>query len=62
MYSELAKKLVESMECLASNENAKNNFISYLTQHFPSWLKKYASCPEDLVSDIDSFAHMFNNE
>ena len=57
-YEDLALSLGDAIKKLASDEDHLNNFISYLTQHFPEWLQKYANTPEGLVSEFREFANM----
>ena len=60
MYNNLAEELIKEISHLLENENAKENFINYLSYHFPEWIKKYASTPEDMIMEIKEFAHMFD--
>lgn len=57
-YEDLALSLGDAIKRLASDEDHLNNFVSYLTQHFPEWLNKYANTPEGLVSEFTEFANM----
>lgn len=57
-YEDLALRLGDAIKKLAADEDHLNNFISYLTSHFPEWLRKYANTPEDLVSEFHEFANM----
>lgn len=57
-YEDLAIEFGEAIQKLASDEDHLNNFISYLTQHFPEWLQKFANTPEGLVSEFREFANM----
>ena len=57
-YEDLALALGDAIKKLAADEDHLNNFLSYLTQHFPEWLRKYANTPEGLVSEFREFANM----
>ncbi len=57
-YEDLALALGDAIKKLAADEDHLNNFISYLTQHFPEWLRKYANTPDGLVSEFREFANM----
>ena len=57
-YEDLALALGDAIKRLAADEDHLNNFLSYLTQHFPEWLRKYANTPEGLVSEFREFANM----
>ena len=60
MYSNIAKDFVKHLSCLVNNEAAKENFICYLSYHFPEWLAKFANNPENITEEIKEFAHMFD--
>lgn len=53
-----AKAFCEAMKELANNENALNNFESYLGQHFEKWVKNYAHDMEGLTYELQSFAQI----
>ena len=57
-YEDLAIALGDAIKKLAADEDHLNNFLSYLTQHFPEWLRKYANTPEGRVSEFREFANM----
>ena len=57
-YEDLALAFGDAIKKLAADEDHLNNFLSYLTQHFPEWLRKYANTPEGLVSEFREFANM----
>lgn len=43
---------------LASKSQNLNNLESYLSRHFPEWLEKYASTPEEMAAEMKEFANM----
>lgn len=53
-----ALELRAAIIALANSTEHMNNFVSYLTAHFPEWLEKYANTPEGLVSEFKEFANM----
>lgn len=55
-YEHLAKQMCRAIKEMADNEFALENFELYLSVHFDSWLKKYASTPVDLVCEMKEFA------
>lgn len=57
-YETLAVQLADSIQSLASKPENLNNFVSYLTYHFDTWLQKYANTPEGLVSELKEFSSM----
>ena len=61
-YEQLADALCNAIIKLAANDDALNNFGSYLAYHFPAWMEMYASYPEGLVSEFQTFANMYDKE
>lgn len=57
-YAILAKQFCDSIKTLAEKTDNLFNFECYLSHHFSDWMGKYASTPEDLVSEMKSFAEM----
>lgn len=55
---QLAMQLASAIEKLASDPEHLNNFVSYLTAHFPVWIEKFANTPEGLVNEFTEFANM----
>ena len=51
-----ASDFVEAIKRLAENPQNLENLQSYLEQHFPLWLKRYANTPEDMAAEMLSFA------
>lgn len=56
--TQLAHQFIEAIKKIASKEQNLNNFECYLSQHFETWLKKYASTPEGITAELKSFANM----
>ena len=61
-FSEEAASVCESIKKLASTPEALENFESYLSCHFSSWLNKFANTPEDFAAELKAFATMFDKE
>lgn len=59
-FEEQAHALCEAIKKMASNENAIDNFESYLTQHFDVWMQKWANTPYGLVDEVKNFAEMYD--
>lgn len=59
-FEEQAQALCKALKVMASNENAIDNFESYLTQHFDVWMQKWANTPDGLVDEIKNFAEMYD--
>ena len=55
---ELAKIFVEAIKTIVSKPDNLDNFESYLSYHFDVWMKKWASNPERLTSEVKHFAEM----
>ena len=65
MYSEmsrneLAENFAAAIKKLAADQNALDNFESYLSYHFDEWMERYAFSPAGLVSEMVSFANMYD--
>ena len=41
---------------IASKPQNLENLESYLSQHFPEWLSKYANSPENIAAEMRDFA------
>lgn len=61
-YEKLAQELCNAIRKLAADEDSLNNFESYLTSHFDTWLRKFASTPEGLTSELKLFSEMYDNK
>lgn len=57
-YESLAKQFCDAIKTLAEKPDNLFNLECYLSHHFHTWMKKYASVPEDLVAEMKSFAEM----
>ena len=55
---ECAKVFVEAIKTMASKPENLQNFQWYLENHFDIWMKKWASSPEGLTSEVKHFAEM----
>lgn len=53
-----ARQFVEAIRTIAENPDNLDNFEGYLAYHFDEWIKKYASTPEDITSELKAFAEM----
>ena len=53
-----AEVFIKAIELIANKPDNLSNLQSYLDYHFPEWLKKYASTPSDLASELLDFATM----
>lgn len=61
MYEKEALQVGEAIQKLAEKPDNLNNFVSYLTQNFPEWLKRWANTPESLACELLEFANMENS-
>ena len=53
-----AETFCNAIRLFADKPDNLNNLESYLIQHFPEWLKKYARTPEELAAELMFFASM----
>ena len=56
--TECAKVFIEAIKTIAENPDNLDNFEFYLAQHFDVWMKNWASNPEGLAYEVESFAKM----
>lgn len=54
----IAEAFADAIRKLAATPDNLNNLVSYLSHHFPEWLRKYANTPEGLVYELKAFAEM----
>ena len=60
-FGEQADRLCNAIRHMANDDNALENFNSYLSYHFDVWLNEYANNNVDnFVSEIENFAHMYD--
>ena len=57
-YENEAKVFAEAIRAFAKNEDALDNFECYLSLHFDTWLQKFATTPESITEELNSFAHI----
>lgn len=55
---ENAKLTVEAIRHFAKNPESLDNFESYLSRHYDTWMKKYAHDPDGLTAELTHFAHI----
>lgn len=58
LYEKEAAQFIEAIKTIASKPENLENLESYLSINFASWIRKFASTPEDLVFEIQEFANM----
>ena len=61
-YQNTAKKFTKAIVALAKNEDALDNLELYLANHFDVWMQKFASTPEKMTEELNSFAHIYDGE
>lgn len=49
-----------SIRKLVENPDALDNFESYLSMHFDTWLKQYADDPAGFAHELHEFASMYD--
>ena len=57
-YQEQAKALCNALKAMTNNEYSIENFESYLSYHFDTWLRMYANTPDDMTAEIQHFANI----
>lgn len=55
-HEQSAKILCDAIRAFAQSPEALDNFESYLSVHFSTWLQKFASTPEDLAAEFEQFS------
>lgn len=53
-----AHKFCEAIKKLAADEYALDNLESYLEQHFPGWLAKFANTPDAIAGELEMFSQI----
>lgn len=48
-----AAQFVAAIRTIAEKPQNLDNLESYLSRHFPAWLSKYASTPEDMAAEMN---------
>ena len=61
-YEKEAAIFCDAIRAFAKSEDAINNMESYLSYHFPEWLRKYAYDMNSLSAELTQFAHMYDSE
>lgn len=47
---------------MVNNEDALDNLKYYLSMHFDVWVQKFASTPESITAELNSFAHIYDSK
>lgn len=55
-YEEEAKTFCNAIKTFATNPDNLENLENYLAMHFATWMQKYANTPENIASEMSSFA------
>lgn len=55
-YGELAGAMCDAIRKMARNESTLDNFESYLSRHFDTWLSMYCHSQEGIVDEFERFA------
>ena len=53
-----AADFVGAIKLIATKPDNLDNLESYLSHHFPEWLRKYANNPEDIAAELREFAQV----
>lgn len=57
-YEKEAKIFVNAIQEIAKNPENIDNLEIYLSNHFKTWMEKYANTPEELAYELKQFAEM----
>lgn len=55
-YDKEARRLIEAIRRLASNEGNLLTMETYLSFHFQDWMEKFANTPEGMADEFESFS------
>lgn len=55
---EIAKQFIQAIKTISEKPQNLENLESYLSRHFPQWLKKFANTPENITAELKAFAEM----
>lgn len=61
-YEKDAHIVAEAIRALAKDEADLDNFEYYLSLHFAKWLVMFASTPESITAELNSFAHIYDSK
>ena len=53
-----AAVFVEAIKTISTKPANLDNLESYLSYHFPEWLKRWANTPENIAAEMRNFAKM----
>lgn len=56
IYTRQAAEVARALRNFANNEEAIENFESYLSYCFGAWVEKYASDPDGIAAELLSFS------
>lgn len=59
-FEEQADRLCDAIKYMADDNNALENFNSYLSYHFDAWLQYVNNNVENFVSEVEQFAHIYD--
>lgn len=57
-YEQTAKQFCDALRTIAGKPENLENFKLYLSLHFAEWMEKWATTPEAITSELQSFAGM----
>lgn len=57
-YEKEAMLFIEAIKTLSQKQENLQNFESYLSHHFETWLKRYANTPDGIIYELKAFADM----
>jgi hypothetical protein len=57
-YKKEAALFIEAIKTIAQKEENIENLESYLSIHFDTWMRKFASTPKSITAELEAFASM----
>lgn len=56
MFEDEVTRMFNAIQSMT--EAQRNNMCSYLTQHFDTWLTRFASTPEGMAAEFETFSNI----
>lgn len=59
-HEQSAKILCDAIRAFTQSPEALDNFETYLSYHFSTWMDKFASTPECMAEEFEQFSKIAN--
>ena len=57
-HNEIAKEFIQAIKTISEKQANLDNFESYLSHHFNTWIEKFANTPDKITAELKAFANM----